>query len=615
MHDSNAIKEEIRQRVDLVELVAEHVSLARSGKTFRGLCPFHKEKTPSFHVIPDKMIFHCFGCKAGGDVFKFVQLRENVSFGEAIRILADRAGIELRSRSASPHGGPGRADLARVNEWAADFYRKQLLDRQAGDAARSYLAERGISTQSAERFGLGLATDAHNVLQRAAALAGISNAVLQAAGLVRNEEQGATYDTFRHRLMFPIRDATRRVVGFGGRTLGEARAKYLNTPQNELFDKGRLLYGLDLARTEISSTGRSIVVEGYTDCIACHQAGFGSTVATLGTAMTESHVNLLRRYGQEIVLVFDSDEAGDAAARRALSVALRFGLTVRLAFVPQGKDPCDFVTAQGAEAFELLIQSATDALTFTWERTRAGYDSGVGDAGRREAILEFVRLIAELIQAGAVDAIQQGLIAHRVANLLSLRPQQVHRLFTRAGHAQVRDSARASGDATAPPRANVSAEQSALTAVLEVLLNEPGLHAQAAPTFAPQRFEDPVLRRVGEVVEQLAGELGEFTLLEVLDRLPDPLDAQRATELHLCGEERGHFQVNLTDAVEQLEQIAAVRQASRMGRADPATDTETESPDEPNATSKRLTAVQKASQEFRHFAPPSKLTAVREDEF
>ncbi|HUU85511.1 MAG TPA: DNA primase, partial [Phycisphaerae bacterium] len=291
MHDSNAIKEEIRQRVDLVELVAEHVSLARSGKTFRGLCPFHKEKTPSFHVIPDKMIFHCFGCKAGGDVFKFVQLRENVSFGEAIRILADRAGIELRSRSASPHGGPGRADLARVNEWAADFYRKQLLDRQAGDAARSYLAERGISTQSAERFGLGLATDAHNVLQRAAALAGISNAVLQAAGLVRNEEQGATYDTFRHRLMFPIRDATRRVVGFGGRTLGEARAKYLNTPQNELFDKGRLLYGLDLARTEISSTGRSIVVEGYTDCIACHQAGFGSTVATLGTAMTESHVN------------------------------------------------------------------------------------------------------------------------------------------------------------------------------------------------------------------------------------------------------------------------------------------------------------------------------------
>lgn len=614
LHDFNAIKEEIRQRVDLVDLVAEQVSLTRAGKTFRGLCPFHKEKTPSFHVIPDKMIFHCFGCKAGGDVFKFVQLREGVSFGEAVRMLADRAGIELRSRHPSHSGGPGRADLARVNAWAADFYRKQLLDPQVGESARQYLAQRNISQHSAERFGLGLAPDARAALQRAAALAGISNSLLQAAGLVRTDEQGSSYDNFRHRLMFPIRDAAKRVVGFGGRTLGDSRAKYLNTPQNDLFDKGRLLYGLDLARSDIAATNRSIVVEGYTDCIACHQAGFGSTVATLGTAMTEAHADLLRRQGQEIILVFDSDEAGDAAAERALAVALRFGLTVRLASVPEGKDPCDFMGTQGPAAFDSLLKSATEALRFSWQRTCARYDSGSADAGRREAILEFVRLIAGLIQAGAVDAIGQGLIANQLAKLLNLRTEQVHRLLVGAARPRYRDSAR-SADAPADPsdaRPTVSAEQSGLTDILAVLLNEPALHPLAEAVFVPQRFEDLALRRVAEVVQGLAGELGEFTLVEALDRLPDPSHARRATELYLRGEARGNFEATLTGAVECLERIAAARRASKLGRTEAGPADEGEKDDD-SATAK-WNAIQAVLHEPTPFAGRSKLTALQEGE-
>ncbi|MHC4065854.1 MAG: DNA primase, partial [Planctomycetota bacterium] len=400
MREFDAIKEQIRQRVDLVELVSAHVTLTRSGRTFRGLCPFHKEKTPSFHVIPDKMIFHCFGCKAGGDVFKFVQLREGISFGEALRILADQAGIPIRERRSGGSAGPDRAELARVNAWAAGLYRQELLDPGRGQTARRYLAQRGLSEEVTERFGLGLATGGESGLEQAAKLAGISGQLLQAAGLVRTGDRGRTYDTFRDRLIFPIRDATKRVIGFGGRTLVEHQAKYLNTAQNELFDKGRTLYGVDLARPHIAASARAIVVEGYTDCIAGHQWGFGATVATLGTAMTEGHMDLLRRYGDQIVLVFDSDEAGNAAAQRALPVALRHGLSVRLAFVPHGKDPSDFLQASGAEAFATLLNSAVEALRFMWERTRARYNAESGDSGRRAALREFVDLVSNLARFG-----------------------------------------------------------------------------------------------------------------------------------------------------------------------------------------------------------------------
>lgn len=613
MHDFEAIKEQIRQRIDLVELVSEHVALTRSGNSFRGLCPFHKEKTPSFHVIPDKHIFHCFGCKAGGDIYKFVQLREGVSFGEALRMLADRAGLELPTHRRSPAGTPTNADLARANAWAAAFFRQQLLDTRTGESARGYLERRGIEPTVSERFGLGLATGGSNLL-RAAKLAGMSETLLLAAGLVRRDEQGQVYDTFRDRLVFPIRDTTKRVIGFGGRTLGDAKAKYLNTAQNELFDKGRVLYGLDLARSEIASSGRVIVVEGYTDCIACSQAGFTATVATLGTAMTDAHVNLLRRYGREIVLVFDSDSAGNAAAERALAVALRHGLSVRLAFVPQGKDPAESLQTAGPEAFASMLNSAADALPFVWERTLGRFGEQDGDAGRRQAVLEFVGLVAGLVRAGSVDAIQKGLIANQVAKLLNLRSEQVHDLLEGAGQQRRRGSqaAVAAPPESIEPAAARTAEQAALTSILEVLLNEPALYGLLEGRFDPRRFADPVLCRIGSVVAEMADRLGEFALVEVLDCLSDSAEAQRVTELFLRGEKRGNLEETLRGAAECLVQVTAVREAARLASELQGETNDRAEGTEEDAISARLAMIHRTSHDCSHFAPRGKLSVARE---
>ena len=616
MQDFDAVKEDIRQRIDLVGLVSEHVALTRKGSDFWGCCPFHREKTASFHVIPSKMIFYCFGCKAGGDVFKFVQLREGVSFGEALRILADRAGIELTSGPRSDSSEPSRTDLARVNAWAADVYRRQLLDQRLGESTRAYLAQRGISDESSERFGLGLAVDDASWIQRAARLAGFGDTLLRASDLVRVSERGAVYDTFRHRVIFPIRDTTKRVVGFGGRALGDSPAKYLNTAQNRLFDKGRLLYGLDVARSEIASSGRAIVVEGYTDCIACHQAGFGGTVATLGTSMTDDHVGQLARHASEIVLVFDSDDAGNAAAERALSVALRHGLSVRLAFVPEGKDPADFLRVTGPEAFASVLNSATDALRFVWGRTLARYDAQKGDSGRRRAILDFVNLISSLVQVGTVDAIQQGLIANQIAKLLNLPGEQVHALFAQSQRASRHPSA-ASQAATGPVENNApvaaSAEQAALTNMLEVLLNEPGMYDSVRDVFDPQRFENPVLRRIGTVVAQAADRMGEFSLVEILDRFPDPDDGRRITELHIRGQQRGNWTATLESAAEDLRRIAKMRETMNLTRRrqDAPTGQKSTQPDDSDM---RLRVLHKATLEHRHFVAPHHSSVARDTE-
>ncbi|MCH8967155.1 MAG: DNA primase, partial [Planctomycetes bacterium] len=322
MHDFELKKRQITDRLDILAVASQHVRLKRSGRRWVGLCPFHSEKTPSFTVTPDLGLFKCFGCGKGGDLFSFVQMRENVPFGEAFRMLADRAGVELVAGPTERSQGPGRVDVAKVNEWALRFFRANLTSAELGKNARDYLRGRGFSDEIVERFELGLATDGAPAIKDAAKRAGFDAPLLLGADLVREGDSGGAYETFRNRLIFPIRDATGRVVGFGGRTLVDDRAKYLNTRQTVLFDKGRGLYGIHQARTAVQERGRAVVVEGYTDCLAAHQAGFTETVATLGTAMTESQVDLLRRDSDAIILRFDSDDAGEAAADRAIHVAL-----------------------------------------------------------------------------------------------------------------------------------------------------------------------------------------------------------------------------------------------------------------------------------------------------
>ena len=409
MRDPSAAKEVIRERVDLVELVSEHTALRRQGRNFVGLCPFHQEKTPSFSVNPEKQFFKCFGCSAGGDIFTFLQLRESIDFPEALRMLADRAGVELGPAGPGGSTTAGRSDIARTNAWACDYFSKRLADPVIGRSAREYLETRGISPEMVERFGIGLAVGADNQLIRDAGAGGIDHKTLLEAGLCKTGDRERLYDTFRDRLMFPIRDSMKRCIGFGGRTLVNAPAKYMNTPETILFNKSKSLYGIDLARDAIAKAGEAIIVEGYTDCIAAHQYGFENTVAALGTAATEAHMALLRRQCETLVLVFDSDAAGEAAADRALAVALKHNLSVRLTSVPSGKDPSEFLQRFGTQGFRNLLNSAADALVFKWNRTRSRYRGAESAAGRREAADEFVTLVSELAEFGVLDAIQNSI--------------------------------------------------------------------------------------------------------------------------------------------------------------------------------------------------------------
>ena len=519
-------------RVDIVSLVSEHVTLKRSGRRWVGLCPFHAEKTPSFTVSEERESFKCFGCGKGGDVFSFVQFRENVDFAEAMQMLADRAGVEFGGFRRGSSDGHGRVDLAKVNAWAQRFFRARLLDPALGASARQYLEGRAVSNEASERFGLGLACEGPETLRRAAAGAGFDEALLTAADLIRAGDRGDVYETFRNRLMFPIRDATNRVVGFGGRTLVDDRAKYLNTRQTALFDKGRGLFGIELARDSIQKRGRAVVVEGYMDCLAAHQAGFSEVVATLGTAMTESQVDLLRRYTEEIILLFDSDKAGEAAAERAIHVALPRCVRVRLARIPEGKDPSDFVADQGIEAFSDVLNEAVDALEFKWLRTRERFSTDGSESRQREAVLDFLRVVAEAADATAVDAIRRGQLVLQVAHLLQMGRSDVERLMSRQrpsgrGRATQPEEGRKESQQGKPP----SGEQAAWARLLEVVLNDPELltNSEAIPDM--ERIADSRDRRIGSIVRALWKERGTFRPVDVSVQCEAQEDAERVAEL------------------------------------------------------------------------------------
>jgi DNA primase len=354
----------IQQANDIVDVVGEHVALKRKGREMLGLCPFHDDHRPSFNVNPGKQIFKCFACGAGGNVIQFVQMRENLSFPQALQRLAERAGIKvepLRTQDSRPRT-QDEADpneLARVNTWAAKYFAANLAHPEKGKDAREYIAKRGISDESVKKWRIGLADGSGSDLLASARRAQIPDKLLAAAGLVVGSGLSLN-DKFVNRLMFTITDVTGRVIGFGGRTLTGEGAKYINSPATVLFDKSNALFGLEQARHQIDSSETAVVVEGYTDCIMAHQFGTANVIATLGTSFTAGHARILRRYAKKVVLLFDSDVAGIEAANRALGVALGSRIDIALASVPEGKDPCDFLLAQGKDAFERVIENATD---------------------------------------------------------------------------------------------------------------------------------------------------------------------------------------------------------------------------------------------------------------
>ena len=364
MRYSDDIIEEVRMKNDIVDVVSQYVKLTRRGSTYFGLCPFHNEKTPSFSVTPSKQMYYCFGCGAGGNVFNFVMEYENYTFGEALQHLADRAGVQLPkieySREARQKAEE-RAALLEINKLAARYFYYQLR-RESGKTAYAYLTGRGLSEETIKKFGLGYSDKLSDDLYKFLKSKNYSDMLLRDSGLFNVDERHGMYDKFWNRVIFPIMDVNNRVIGFGGRVMGDGKPKYLNSPETKIFDKSRNLYGLNVART--TRKNYLILCEGYMDVISMHQAGFTNAVASLGTALTSGHASLLKRYTQEVLLLYDSDDAGVRAALRAIPILREAGVTSRVVNLRPHKDPDEFIKALGGEEFEKRLEQAMDSFMF-----------------------------------------------------------------------------------------------------------------------------------------------------------------------------------------------------------------------------------------------------------
>jgi len=384
----------VRSRADLREIISDYLPLKKSGSRYRALCPFHAEKTPSFYVDAEKQLFYCFGCGAGGDVFKFLMLYEKLEFPEALRTLAARYGIPMPVTSHGPDGGERRKVLA-ANRRALAFFREQLR-QPGGERAREYLSGRGIGAATIETFQIGYAPEGWSGLKSYLTAAGLSEAEAVPAGLLaKKEDTGRTYDRFRDRVILPMMNRADEVIAFGGRVIGDGEPKYLNSPETAAFSKGDNLYGIGMAREAIRREGYAILVEGYMDVIALHQAGVAHAVATLGTGFTSGHVRLLKRYTDRVVVNFDPDPAGRAATRRSLEVLLESGFEVNVVSLPAGKDPDVFVREQGPQRYRERLAAGLPYIEFLTRDVASRQDLS-GTRGKVAALNEVLPFLARL---------------------------------------------------------------------------------------------------------------------------------------------------------------------------------------------------------------------------
>jgi DNA primase len=416
--------ERVKQAVDIVEVISAHTDLRRQGARWVGLCPFHEERTPSFSVDAQEKLYHCFGCGVGGDTIKFVEEKEGLGFAEAVELLADRYGVELEREKEDPRAEAKRQQRRRLGELldrTAVFYASYLWDSEEAGKAREYLAERGLGEETLRAFAVGYAPSAWDRVLLRGQRAGFKVEELRGVGLVQRGRGGGEYDRFRSRIMFPIRDRRGRTLGFGGRAMrSDQGAKYVNTAETDFFHKSKMLYGIDLAKAAIAKAGRAVVVEGYTDVLALHQAGIEEAVGVMGTAITDEQVASLSGMVDEVVLALDADAAGQEAMLRAQRVAGDRNVRLRVAAMPAGEDPAEMMTAEGgADRFRALLDGAVELTAFqvglVLERTDAG-----SPAERDRALAEVAPILAELGESASRDD-----LVRRVAERLDLEPAMV----------------------------------------------------------------------------------------------------------------------------------------------------------------------------------------------
>lgn len=520
--------DEVKQKNPIDEIVSMYVHLKKRGNAWLGLCPFHPEKTPSFQVSPEKGFFYCFGCQTGGDVFKFLELKENLSFSEALASLAERAGISLE-RAHDPAQRRQRAErdeVRRAIEQAAAFFAARLAGPE-GAAARQYLAQRGVSGEAIERFGLGWAPDGWDNLLNHLLRQGFQLELLLRAGLVVRtapdraaRSRSGAYDRFRARIMFPICDIRGRPVGFGGRTMDDRQPKYLNSPETPYFSKGTLLYGLHLAKDAIRSAGEALVVEGYMDAIACHQAGVRNAVASMGTALTEAQGRLLLQQAERVVIGYDADAAGKNATLRGMQILAGLGCRVHVLRLDEGKDPDEFIAARGPEAFAAALRDAAPLLEYRLDLARQGVDLSKPD-GKALVARRMVSVLAE-----TVDAVERGEYLRQVARRLGLREAELEaevRRYLRGGGQGMTPgglSSRTAGDKagkrwhpnTGSPRAAEPGREKLLGPLpvrlkaerdlVALMLQDAGVIDTVRAEIPLDWFSEPRLRRIAELLLQ-----------------------------------------------------------------------------------------------------------------
>lgn len=558
--------EEVRSRSDIVSVIGRYVRLKRAGSGYTGLCPFHNEKTPSFHVNPARQMYKCFGCGVGGNVLTFVMEYENLTFPEAMEMLAQENGIELPKQELTAQQKQQeslRQTLLEINKKAARYY-FALLKSPRGKPGYDYLTGRGLSNETILHFGLGYAGQGGGELYQYMKKEGYSDSVLKETGLFKMDERGA-YDKFWNRVMFPIMDANNRVIGFGGRVMGDAKPKYLNSPETKIFDKSRNLFGLNYAKR--GKRSNMILCEGYMDVIALHQAGFTNAVASLGTAFTEQQANLIRRYTDEVLLTYDSDGAGIKAAMRAIPMLRRAGITGKVIHMEPYKDPDEFIKNLGAEEFEKRMEEAQNSFFFEIEVIKKNYS--MSDPEQKT---KFIHETARKLLVFE-DKIQRDNYLEAVAARYNIKTEDLRQLVVRYGNQmpsgyqevmEERQQERIRKGKKKETREGISYSYRLL---LSWLIEEPKLFVQIREWIKPEDFEEGLYRTVAkELYDQLdrgdlepARIIGHFEEVEDQNKVASMFQTSFGSKI-----ENDEKKKAITDLILKIKEHSIERQAGQI---------------------------------------------------
>lgn len=525
MFYSDDIIEEVRMKNDIVDVISGYVRLQKKGSSYFGLCPFHNEKSPSFSVSPGKQMYYCFGCGAGGNVFTFIMEYENFTFIEAVKYLAERAGVKLPEGEYSKEQRAAadlKTVLLEVNKKAASYYYYQLK-QESGRQAYEYLKNRELSDETIKSFGLGYSSKYSDSLYRYLKGKGYSDAILKESGLFSADERYGMHDKFWNRVMFPIMDVNNRVIGFGGRVMGDAKPKYLNSPETKIFDKSRNLYGLNIARK--SRKNYLIVCEGYMDVISMHQAGFTNAVASLGTALTSGHASLMSHYTKEVLLTYDSDEAGQKAALRGIPILREAGIKPRVVNLAPYKDPDEFIKAEGQEAFEKRLSEAMNYFLFEVQVMERQYN--LADP---EDKTEFYRAIAKKLLEFP-EELERNNYMESISRKYQIRYEDLRRMVNNLALSGTGISAKPKAPAKERKREKKEdGRDASQKLMLTWLTSYPKMFDTIEGYIGPDDFTTPLFHQVAELLFE-QHEQGEVNPAKLLNRFTDSEEQKEVTSL------------------------------------------------------------------------------------